>query len=88
MKNKRKVHKFTHTTLAPTGISSEYEKRIPIKKHTTLITADVIITLLKNLQTRIALSAGKIIRLEIKSEPIIVIPRTIVSAVKIAISIL
>ena len=35
---------FTQTTLAPVGVSSIYEEVIPIKKHTTDKTDEVIIT--------------------------------------------
>lgn len=71
--------------LAPVGVLYRYEIEIPIKKQTTERIADVIITLLKVLHTCIAVSAGKIIRLEISSVPIIRIPSTTVSAVKTAI---
>ena len=46
---------------------------------------DTIITDLKDLQTRIDVSAGKIIKAEISNVPIILIPITIVNAVSTAI---
>ena len=47
-----------------------------------------MVTLRKLLQSRIAVSAGKMMRLEISIVPIILIPTTIVSAVRSAMSIL
>lgn len=77
---------FIITTLAPVGVSREYEAHIPIKKQQTDSTPEQIITDLNFLQTPIDESAGKIIRAEISSVPIILIPITIVSAVSNAIT--
>ena len=74
--------------LAPTGVLQRYDAVIPRKKHVTESIDDVIITLLKVLQTCIDVSAGKIIRLEIRSVPIILIPSTTVRAVSMAITVL
>lgn len=76
------------TTVAPVGVDRKYEHIKPVIKQITEITAEVITTDLKCLHTRIADSAGNIIRLEINNAPIILIPKTIVTAVKNAISIL
>lgn len=79
---------FTITTLAPAGVEYRKEAVIPKKKQQTDTTADVITTPLKLRQTRIAVSAGKMMRLEISIAPIMRIPTTIVTAVKNASSIL
>ena len=76
------------TTLAPAGDAHTYDTVIPTTKHTTEITPELIITLLNVRHTRIDVSAGKMIRLEIRSAPIIRIPNTIVTAVKTAINVL
>ena len=73
---------LTATIVAPVGVSSIYEKARPIIKHTADKTAEHITTLLNLLHTRIDVSAGKIIRLEIRSVPIILIPSTTVTAVR------
>ena len=54
----------------------------------TAITAEHITTVLKRLQIRIEVIAGKMIRLDISREPIIFMPTVIVSAVRKAIIIL
>ena len=60
----------------------------PAIRQTTDNTAELRITLLNFLHTRMDVSAGKIIRLEINKAPIIRIPSTIVTAVSTAISVL
>ena len=57
-------------------------------KHTTDIAAEHSTTARKLLHTRIADRAGKIIRLEMSSAPIIRIPSTTVTAVSTAMSVL
>ena len=57
----------------------------PIKKHTTDTTPEDTTTPRKLLNTRMDVSAGKITRLEISMAPIILMPRTIVMAVRTAI---
>ena len=52
---------MTITTLAPVGVSSEYEAHIPTKKQQTDSTPEQRITDLNFLQTLIEESAGKII---------------------------
>ena len=72
--------------LAPAGVDHAKLVRIPAKKQVTERTAEKITTFLKLLKMRIALNAGKTMRLEIIMAPIRRIPTTIVSAVKTAIS--
>ena len=76
------------TTVAPVGVSSIYEDTRPIKKHTTDKTDEQTITALKLLNTLIEVRAGKIIRLDMRSVPIILIPTTTVIAVSTAIRVL
>ena len=57
-------------------------------EQTTDTTAHITVTPLKLLHTRIEVSAGKIIRLEISSAPIILMPTTTVRAVRTAMSVL
>ena len=56
------------TTVAPTGVEAETDIRIPVSEHITENTAEAITTDLKLLNIRIADSAGKIIRAEIRSD--------------------
>ena len=86
--NTRNTRIFTVTMLAPVGVEYTKEQRIPAKTQNTETTAEQITTKRKLLQRRIAVSAGKIIKLEINSEPIIRIPSTMVTAVKNANSML
>lgn len=76
------------TTLAPTGVAYKNDITIPHIKHETDKTAEQITTEWKFLNKRIEVSGGKIIRLDISSAPIKRIPKTIVTAVNSAISIL
>ena len=69
--------------LAPVGNERTYEMTNPIKNAISDSTADAIVTLLYVLNSFIALKDGKMIKLEINNEPRILIPITIVSAVKI-----
>ena len=87
-KNRANATIFTHTMLAPHGVSAAYEINIPIMNVTTETTAEQIVTDLKLLKILIEHSAGKMIRLEISILPISRIPITIVTAVSRAISIL
>ena len=84
----RKTAALTITTLAPVGVSQEYDTHIPTKKQQSESTPEQRITDLNFLQTLIEESAGKIISAEISSVPIILIPITIVRAVKSAITVL
>ena len=72
--------------LAPVGRLIMKDKIIPTKKQNTEITADAIMRDLKLLVIFLAVIAGKIIKLEIKSVPIILMPKTTVKAVKKAIT--
>ena len=77
---------LTITTLAPVGRFMAKDKHIPIKKQITEMIAEANIRPLKLLTIFLAVIAGKIIRLEIKRVPIILIPKTTVKAVKKAIT--
>ena len=79
---------FTTTTLAPGAVSIISEMNNPVRKQSTETIPEQITTERKLLHSLIDVRAGKIIRLEINNEPIIIIPSTIVIAVKTAISIL
>ena len=76
------------TILAPVGVESINEDTTPTNTEKIAIQAEHKITLLNDLQIRIAVSGGKITKLEINNAPIIRIPKTIVIAVKKAINIL
>ena len=75
---------FAITILAPVGVSRNTDAKMPRIKHTTDTTPEQITTLLKVLHTLIEVSDGKIIRLDIKSAPISLMPRTIITAVRTA----
>ena len=85
---KRYKIRFTAITEAPVGKERKKESIIPETKLKREITAELIITLLKLLNIRIDVIAGKITSPEMSRVPIILIPTTIVSAVKNAIIIL
>lgn len=74
------------TTLAPVGRLMTNDKIMPTKKQNTEIIEDAIMRPLKLFVIFLAVIAGKMIRLEIKSVPIILIPKTTVKAVKKAIT--
>ena len=61
---------------------------MPATKQQTASTAEQTVTDLKLRNTRIADSAGNIIKLEISSAPIILMPSTTVTAVRMASSML
>ena len=75
-----------HTIVAPTGVEKRIDSRIPKAAHKTDRTADAVITPRKLLNSRMAESAGKIIRAEISREPASFIASTITEAVTTAIS--
>ena len=81
--NRKKNARLTRTTLAPAGVDTQYDRIIPILKHTTDNMPELMITARKLLNRRIEVSAGKMIRLEISIAPIICMPSTIVTAVRI-----
>jgi hypothetical protein len=76
------------TTLAPAGVAYKYEITIPMKKQMTATTPEQMVTVLNVLKILMDVRAGKMMRLEISKAPIMRIPNTIVSAVRMAISIL
>ena len=84
----RKTAALTITTLAPVGVSHEYDTHIPTKKQQSESTPEQRITDLNFLQTLMEESAGKIISAEISRVPLILIPITIVRAVRSAITVL
>lgn len=85
IKNTKNRPKSTITIQAPVGTEYKYEINTPATKQKIDKITDKI-TVVKNLlQIRIAVSDGKAIRLDIRSVPIILIPRVTVIAVKIAI---
>ena len=84
--NETKNVKFTITTLAPDGKLGNKKKAS--KKLVIEINAEVITTTLNFLNILIEVSAGKMIKLEINNVPMILIPSTIITAVKIEITIL
>ena len=86
--NIRKTAALTITTLAPVGVSQKYDAHIPTKKQQSESTPEQRITDLNFLQTLIEESAGKIISAEISRVPIILIPITMVRAVRSAITVL
>jgi hypothetical protein len=88
MANRQNAVKFTATTPAPAGMEYTKEMKIPVKKHTTDNMADETTTAKKLLHTRMEVSAGNIIRLEMSMAPIKRIPITMVSAVSTAMSVL
>lgn len=75
LKNKKK-NKLTITIVAPVGLSNINDKISPIINDTIDMIELTITTLLKLLQISLPETAGKIIKLEIKREPINRIPNT------------
>ena len=82
------TNRFTATMPAPVGSEYTQDSSIPTAKHTTDTTAEQTVTALKWENSRIDESAGKMIRLEISSVPIMRMPTTTVRAVSNAISML
>lgn len=77
---------FAATIVEPTGVPAKMAIRIPKTAQTTEIIAEQIVTDLKLLNILIAEIDGKITNAEIKSEPTRFIARTIITAIKIAIT--
>lgn len=73
------------TMVEPTGVPARIEIRIPTRAHTTESTAENTVTFLKLWHRRIAESAGKITRADIKREPTRFMERTMITAVMTAI---
>ena len=75
-------------TVYPLGLTYTQETLRPIMKHTTAITAELTVTEKNDLHILMELTAGKIISAEISSAPMTFMPRTIVTAVRTAITVL
>ena len=80
--------RFVNTIQELAGMSNKKENTIPATMHTTDTAEDVATTCPNVLQTRMAVSGGKMIRLEMSREPTSRIPMTMVTAVRHAITIL
>ena len=72
------------TMLAPAGAEKKYDADRPIQKHMTERKPEQITTPRKLLNICMAVSAGKMTRLEMSIAPIILMPITIVTAGRIA----
>lgn len=72
----KKTNIFAETIVAPTGVPQSSDIINPLPAHTTEITAEQIITLLKLLKIRIAVIDGKIISAEISRDPTRLIAET------------
>ena len=72
-----KATRLAITTVAPVGVASRYEKTRPVTKAIAEITTDANTIPLKVRQRRMAVRVGKIIRLEMRSEPSRRMPSTI-----------
>ena len=77
--------KLIITILAPVGKFISNDKASPARKQITDKKTDSTATALKLMTSLRAMTAGKIIRLDISKLPIILIPMTTVSAVRSAI---
>jgi len=73
----------TATMVDPTGVPRSIETRIPKTVHSIEKTTAHIVTALKLLNTRIAESAGKIIKADMSSAPTRFIARTMITAITI-----
>ena len=71
-----KITKLTSTTVAPVGVAMKKEIINPIINAKTEMTAERIVAPLKVLARDMAERVGKIIKLEIRSEPSKRIPST------------
>ena len=76
------------TMVGPTGVPVAMERTIPKAVQTTEITAEQMVTDLNDLNTLIALKAGKMMRADINNEPTRFIAKTIITAVITAMTIL
>ena len=72
------------TTVAPTGVPARTDARIPANAQTTESTAEYVVTAQNVWKTRMADSAGKITKAEIKSDPTRFIASTIMTAMMTA----
>lgn len=74
------------TIVEPVGVSKNADAKIPNSEQTTETIAEQTTTLLKLLKTRIAQSAGKMTKAEIKSEPTRLMASTMITAITTAIA--
>ena len=74
--------RFATTTDAPTGVDRVKEATRPAQKHATDVTAAHTTTPRKLLKRRMAVRAGKMTKEEMSIAPIIRMPSTMVSAVR------
>ena len=74
----------TTATVAPTGVERSMQSTAPTRAQETEITAEQITTLLNDLKSRIAESAGKVMSAEISSAPTIFMAMTITAPVTAA----
>ena len=81
---RRNSPRFAATTVAPTGVDQAKDTVSPAQKHPADVTAAQRVTPRKLRKSRMAVKAGKITREEISMAPIIRIPSTMVSAVRMA----
>ena len=72
---------YTATIHAPVGKFKKNDIKIPNMKHTTDVNTDNITIFLKLFVNLLAIIAGNTIKLDIKSVPIILIPKTTTIAV-------
>ena len=77
---------FATTIVAPTGVEHIIDKSMPTNAQITEITADTITTPRKLYIKRIAESVGKIINADINKDPTNFIPKTIITAIIMAVS--
>jgi hypothetical protein len=75
-----------HTTVAPTGVDARMDNKMPDEEQSTEIAAEARITARKLLNIRMADSAGKMIRAEIRSDPTSFMAITMTEAVTTAIN--
>ena len=76
----------TATIVGPTGVPATIETNKPVAAANTEIIAELMVTDLKLLNTRIALNAGKMIKADINKEPTKFIANTMITAVTTAIN--
>ena len=74
------------TIVGPTGVPATIDINKPVAAQNTEIIAELIVTDLKLLNTRIALNAGKMIKADINNEPTKFMANTIMTAVTTAIN--
>ena len=82
--NAAKQNRSTITMVAPTGVDARMEMKIPRVAHTTEMTAEQMMTLLKLRNTLIADNAGKMISADVSSAPTRFMASTMMTAVTTA----